>query len=640
MFRKLLLPGAALLFQAATASAQAKPIARPIFSSDSIDVWMGSPTVSPDERWLVFVRTISNQESRVMIRPLAGGEARELVPAKGTFMAPRFTPQGDRLVLASDLPRRDPADDKYYLVTAPFDTKTGTLSAPLRQLTLDGTEQSASHASAFSPDGKWVAYMEWPSRALKVISIDGGIARTVTDKERGFAWQTWSPDGRALLYEIREGDEFIRKRVSVEGGPATVVLRSRESLGALTPDNRFSVTQIASGQPSEKVLRVFAADGRRLGDVTVPVRSWNRGGFGANGKYLMGTRSNAVAPIKLVPVAAGPIRQLTRGDAYDWAGSWTPDGAALYVWTEAAGHTALAFVTREGRVQSTVTIAESRPPRTLGEQDGTLLYAEGPLNESSGSRLMLQNLKDGSTKVLAAGIRGQNGITGPGGMYYALYNGEAYYQQVKNGQIQVRAINLRGESRLIGVLPADRPERTGVAVFQTRMAYAQGLLDSVRLQLVPGPGRQPTTLGTFPKIGAPGELSWSHDGRQLTTYLSPGGRQTQLVYRFDAAGAVQGPPLSFTLPFEYYYEVFWLPDGSGFTMIAQPKGRGTTVVALVRLADPEHPILLTKDDPHSTWGHSLSPDGKYVAYASEELKGSSIYLIEVAELIKQAQAHP
>ena len=65
-----------------------------------------------------------------------------------------------------------------------------------------------------------------------------------------------------------------------------------------------------------------------------------------------------------------------------------------------------------------------------------------------------------------------------------------------------------------------------------------------------------------------------------------------------------------------------------------PRGSPVSEVALVKLADPEHPVLLTKDDPVSKWGHALSPDGKYVAYPSERKKGGSIYLIEVAELLK------
>ena len=636
MFRTLLLLAAASLLDRSAAAAQAAPLARPIYSSDSVDVTIGSPTISPDERWLVFVRSISNQETRVMIRPLAGGEPRELVTQKGYFSSPRFTPAGDRILMGSDLPRRDAGDANYYLVGAPFDSRSGTLSAPLRQISLDPFEMGPTHAPAVSPDGQWVAYMEQPTRALKVVPITGGSSRTLSDKEPGFAWQSWTPDGRAVVYETRERDGFTRKRVSLDGGAPVVLLRSKESLGPLTPDHRYSVGLQSGSQTRPWILKLYGADGHSVGEVSIPSRIWARAGFAVNGKYLLGTRSNAVAPIKLVPVAGGPIRQLTKGDVYDWAGSWSPSGDALWVWTEEKGEAALAQVGVDGQLRSKVVTPDSVPTRTLGIQDGRMLYLEGPLSDLNGSRLMELNLKDGSHKVLAQGVRSDNGLVGAGGMYYGLYGGEAYYrQQLKSGRLQVRAMNLRGESRVIGELPDEALGRS-VGVFQNRLVYTQQVGDSVRLQLVAGPGRQPTTLGTFTKMAAPGELAWSFDGRQLATYLGGGGPQTQLVYRFDAAGVVQGPPLSFKLPFEYWYEMFWLPDGSGLTMIAQPRGKPATEVALVKLADPEHPILLTRDDPMSKWGHSLSPDGKYEAYASEQPRGSSIYLIDVAELIKRA----
>ena len=639
MIRKLLLPGAALLLQLTTAAAQSNSVARPIFSSDSVNVGLGSPTISPDERWLVFVQTLSNRNSRVMIRPFAGGEPRELAGGKGFFGTPRFTPKGERLVLTSDLPRRDPADDKYYLVGAPFDSRTGTLTAPVRQIALDAVDPNDPHGFAISPDGQWIGYMEYPSRILKLVPIAGGNSRILADKERNPGMLTWAPDGKALLYQTREGDEFLRKRVSTAGGASVVVLRSKESLGYLTPDNRYSVA-LEAGQAGKRVLHVFGADGHQVGDVTVPRSLWTRAGFAVNGKYLLGTRSDAVAPIKVVPVAGGPIQQLTKGDVYDWAGSWSANAEALHVWTEVNGHSAVALVGRDGKVDGKVDVPDLPGLRPLGEQDGLALYVDGRTGDLNGWRMTALNLKDGSRKELARGIRRDIEVTGPGGMYYGLYDGEAYYEQMNAGRIQVRAMNLKGVSRLIGELPADRPERSAVAVFQTRMVYAQGVKDSVRLQLVAGPGRQATTLGTFAKNPAPGEIAWSRDGRQLATYLGgASGPQTLLVYRFDAAGAVQGAPLSFTLPFAFFYEMFWLPDGSGLTMIAQPRGPGSSDIALVKLSDPEHPILLTKDDPHSKWGHSMSPDGKYEAYPSEELRGSSIYLIDVAELIKQAQAH-
>jgi Tol biopolymer transport system component len=219
-------------------------------------------------------------------------------------------------------------------------------------------------------------------------------------------------------------------------------------------------------------------------------------------------------------------------------------------------------------------------------------------------------------------------------MYWGLYGGEFYFIQMKAGRWQIRAMNLRGESRLVSEVPVAGTEGR-FAVYQNRIAYVESVGDSARIKVIAGPGRTPSTLGTFPKPTRSGEQVWSYDGRQLAVRLQ-GNPIIQLIYRFDAAGAVVGPPQSFTLPFEYWYETFWLPDGSGLTMIVQPPGMPMTHIALVKLSDPEHPILLTRADTNSKWGHSLSPDGKYVAYASQRERGSSIYLIDMAALVKQA----
>ena len=76
------------------------------------------------------------------------------------------------------------------------------------------------------------------------------------------------------------------------------------------------------------------------------------------------------------------------------------------------------------------------------------------------------------------------------------------------------------------------------------------------------------------------------------------------------------------------------------TMSAQPASGGSAEVALVRFADPSNPIFLSKADQGNKWGHALSPDGKYVAYPVEKIEGSSIYMVDVAELMKRATASP
>ncbi len=637
MRRELSILFAAALFPAVVAQAQGGFPGRKVFSSDTIVV--GQPTLSPDGSWLVFTRFISNQETELMIREVAGGEPRALVVSKGIHDSPRFTPTGDRLVFTSTLPRRSAAEDRFYLMSAPFDTRTGALSGSARQVSLDPVGQRSN--PLISPDGTWVAYVTCcGSNTIRIVPVNGGNARTLVEPEAAVNLLAWSPDGRFVFYGTRGGpEELLRMRISRDGGTPIVDLRVREGRGPLSPDNKYSF--VVNRPPGRATLRLFAADGRLLAEVPAPQLQQARTSFTSDGKYIIGAATDAKAPIKLVSVAGGPVRQLTPGDSYEWPVGWSEDGDTLHIAGQENGQEVLALVTRNGQVVKKLASPEANG--VIGLKDGQLFYKTGSPGAMTGWRIMSMSLKDGSRKELARDITGRGAgccdPVGPGGMYYGITGNEFYYRQVKGDRLEIHAMRVSGESRLVGELPADRPERSFVAVFQTRMAYTQGLKDSVRLRLVRGPGRQPTTLGTFPKSGAPGEMAWSHDGRQLTLYLG-GAPQTQLVYRFDAAGMVQGPPLSFTLPFDYWYEVFWLPDGSGLTMIAQPKGAPVTEVALVKLADPEHPVLLTKADPVSKWGHILSPDGKYVAYPSEQLKGSSIYLIEVAELLKRAHAAP
>ena len=81
MLRKLPLLVAASVISTTVAQAQSEPLYRTVFSSDSINVRY--PTVSPDERWLVFTVLLANEETKLMIQPLAGGPPRDLFAVKG-----------------------------------------------------------------------------------------------------------------------------------------------------------------------------------------------------------------------------------------------------------------------------------------------------------------------------------------------------------------------------------------------------------------------------------------------------------------------------------------------------------------------------------------------------------------------------
>ncbi|MCZ2830558.1 S9 family peptidase [Modestobacter sp. VKM Ac-2986] len=107
------------------------------------------------------------------------------------------SPDGTTAVVA--VSRLDLAADEYrsQLWTVPTDA-----SAPARPLT-HGHRDSAP---AFSPDGRWLAYLSAGREGapqLHVLATAGGAARRLTDHHLGAGAPVWSPDSRRIAYTAR-----------------------------------------------------------------------------------------------------------------------------------------------------------------------------------------------------------------------------------------------------------------------------------------------------------------------------------------------------------------------------------------------------------------------------------------------------
>jgi len=634
MMRRMLVASLTVALLGPTfALGQTSPV-RTVFSSDSMSVAM--PTISPDGRWLVFVRVISNQETQLLIRPFAGGAVRPLFTDKGNHAVPRFTPKGDRLVFLSTLPRRTTSDIHQYLVSASFDGASGTLTSAPRQLSLDGVQPIPRMQYSISPDGRRIAYIECcTSGTLKVLPIDGGNARTLVTAEFSPAFSpallAWTPDSRFVTYHTRTGDVSERKRVSVDGGAPSVVARVEGGMGPVTPDQRYYLTYERRPRP---IIHFFDMQGREVGAVSAALRGIT---FSPDGRSLLGANDSTTATMRIVPVAGGPSRAVGRGTSYEWAEGWSPDAQELHISEIENGEAYVRIVGLDGTTKSRVKIPYGS--QVEGIRDGQLFLREGAEGIADKWKLVSQSLADGSRKVLADDIVGMFGNpVAAGGMYYGITGKEIYYRKLRGDRIQIRAMSLGGTARLVAELPV---KATGLGVFAVagdRVAYNETIGDSVRLRVIPGASRPAITLLSVPRPQSVGEYAWSHDGRMLSLATS-GQPQRMMIFHFDAAGNVAGAPQTFTLPVEYVYETFWLPDGSGLTMIAQPRELPTAEVILVRLSDPERPVILTKNDAGSKWGHALSPDGKYIAYPPELSHGSSIKMIDLTDVLRSAAAH-
>jgi Tol biopolymer transport system component len=145
------------------------------------DQFLWSPDWSPDERQLVFERTlVLGSRSELVISGLHGEDARVLTHGSDDQF-PSWSPRGDRIAFT----RR--AD--IYVVQ-----KDGQ---GLRRLTSAGYNTTPD----WSPDGKKIAWACDPG--ICTMDADGSHSRRVFEPSTGgeFGDPAWSPDGRSIAFD-------------------------------------------------------------------------------------------------------------------------------------------------------------------------------------------------------------------------------------------------------------------------------------------------------------------------------------------------------------------------------------------------------------------------------------------------------
>ena len=115
------------------------------------------------------------------------------------------------------------------------------------------------------------------------------------------------------------------------------------------------------------------------------------------------------------------------------------------------------------------------------------------------------------------------------------------------------------------------------------------------------------------------EQVWSPDGRYLA--FSSGRSKTDNIYRKRADGS--GDEERLTTSDDPHWANSWAPDGQSIA-VSQLRGNGNFDVMILTLADKQLKPLLTSSfrecDP------AISPDGRWLAYASNEAGRAEIYV--------------
>jgi Tol biopolymer transport system component len=123
---------------------------------------------------------------------------------------------------------------------------------------------------AYSPDGRWVAYVTWSDTAgghLWRVPAGGGPSERLTTAPARYQWPAWSPDGTllAVLNTGPQGRDGLLQILPSSGGPTRTVIGSVSNAAPVTftPDGRrILLREVAGGRDGRDVLLSVDLRGR------------------------------------------------------------------------------------------------------------------------------------------------------------------------------------------------------------------------------------------------------------------------------------------------------------------------------------------------------------------------------------------
>jgi dipeptidyl aminopeptidase/acylaminoacyl peptidase len=306
-------------------SAQTRPAPRPMSFLDMQHMrQVGSPTPSPDGRWLLYTLSTpdwkeAKRQTDIYLVSLQQGVAstRQMTfTRERDETSPRWSRDGSVFAFLSNREAPESASSRNQLYVMRPD------GGEARRLT-DAKEGVSDFA--FSRDGRWVVYRSGRSGEeqlyrLPVVGIDTATAEQLTTHATGVGTWQWAPDSTRIYFvtpdAIDEDDKIRRDK------KFTVIVRNPEtpvsSLWTLALDPH-TTTRLTQGAYSVADV-ALSPDGRWLG---FRGRSPDR--------YKRGiTSENLYADLYLLETASGAIERLTHNEEVgEGRLSFSPDSRSV-----------------------------------------------------------------------------------------------------------------------------------------------------------------------------------------------------------------------------------------------------------------------------------------------------------------------
>jgi TolB protein len=254
------------------------------------------------------------REKRIAVMDYDGANVSFLTDASAIVLAPRFSPQGDRLIYTS------------YETGFPAIYELNVASAQKRRLSVPADEMS--FAPRYAPNGQTAVFSltQGGNTDIHVLDLAGGQSRQLTSSPSIETAPSFSPDGSRIVFEsdrsgsqqiyIMNADGSDQQRISFgQGRYGAPVWSPRGDLVAFTKQNegRFHIGVMRTDGSEERLLTAsFLDEGP----------TWS-----PNGRVLMFTRETAgaqgVPALYSVDISGRNLRRVPLvGPASDPA--WSP----------------------------------------------------------------------------------------------------------------------------------------------------------------------------------------------------------------------------------------------------------------------------------------------------------------------------
>jgi dipeptidyl aminopeptidase/acylaminoacyl peptidase len=214
---------------------------------------------------------LSGRHSYIYLFDISSKKLERLTSGTWDEAAPSWSPDGTRIAFTSnrhDDPDREPSGQIFVATAKPNSTEKA-VTPP--------TSRSGRSRLEWSPDGKWIAFLEGEDKRygaysmehLTLVAADGSSAPTrvkaAEDLDRGVSAPRFSADGKTITVFVTDDRSVYPARVSVTGGTAQRLVASPIVASSWTTAGGCSA--VLSGSDT-KPTEVYRADGWTLQPIT------------------------------------------------------------------------------------------------------------------------------------------------------------------------------------------------------------------------------------------------------------------------------------------------------------------------------------------------------------------------------------